>query len=279
MTEPVNVLADAQFSFAKPIRPFDGFEKVYQGKNALVPIAFPGGLDPNAGLPGYAPNLIAGFPVPLGAKVLLWIPQCSYGVAPSPLVTEYVYQISWRIRNVADYRHGNPDGTRTPYHIQKQAAGAADTTAPVGQQARLIITAALETILFEQTQPAPSLIGSPATGDLIANGLALPADGVSRFLPLIPGGGFGAAEQGIADPAQVVEEPAPLFRPYFTIAKGDDMTIFAYRPPNASFATWDFANPLTDQAFSNTYGTNVAGPTHPPYPDLGIYVLVGSNPS
>ena len=104
------VLADAQFSVARVFRPFEGFEAVYNGQSVRTPIAIPGSLDPDAGRTGFDTNLISGIPVPMGSKVMLWIPtifQDSGGALgpPSFQVVPYRYQFVWRLRNLRDFKN------------------------------------------------------------------------------------------------------------------------------------------------------------------------------
>ena len=76
------VLVDAQFGIAKILRPYAGFEADYQGNQVSNAIALTErgiALDPLAGKPGYAPNLLRGLPVSLGARIVLWIPNVVAG--------------------------------------------------------------------------------------------------------------------------------------------------------------------------------------------------------
>lgn len=281
-------LADAQFSLAKVLRPFPNFEQVYQGQEAGIPIAFPGTLDADAGTPGFSPYLLAGLEVPVGAKVLIYFPVVAYGgelTPDGPITTSYTYQLHWRMRNVADFRR-----RRKPYHLSKQTGGPQDTvlTPPGFSADRLLIPSALETVLYQQLEPN----GAPANANLRADTVTVPGDGiptVSGFgapllppgTPLAPGGltPYGQFEQGVANPGLVQEGTKSLFRSLFTIAKGDELIITTVRTNIQENANWDFADPFADQGFSNLYGVNSGGPTHAPFPDLGIYVLVGTNPS
>ena len=281
------VLADAQFTLERVLRPFDNFENVYQGQEAGVPIAFPGVVDADAGTPGFSPYLLAGLEVPLGAKVQIWFPVVSYGglgTVEPPEIFPYTYGIHWRMRNVADFRR-----RRKPYHISKQTGGAPDPTGtPVGYSPqRLLLPSALESILYQQPEPS----GAPAVSNLRATTINVPGDGILTsatgagrpFLPPgtppPPGGGppFGQFEQGVADPNLSDQATLSMFRTYFTIAKGDELIITASRTDQMILGTWDFSG--IDQGFSNLYGTNVGGPPHRAFPDMGIYVWTGSNPS
>jgi hypothetical protein len=294
-----NVLADAQFTLASVLRPFDGFEAVYQGQSSLVPIAFPGTLDPDAGRPGFSPYLLAGLPVPLGAKVQLWFPAV-VGLSDDQPVLDYKYLLIWRLRNVGDFQR-----RRLSYHLLKESYGAADTLLAPAEPARFVLPAATETVVYQQAEPLPIpplLTGpGPGQGVLRTETIAVPSDSAELLpsvgLPLLPPNAapnfaspfpaapsvtpLGAYQQGVIDPQYALVAPYALFRPYFTVAKGDELIIVAARNSAAAAPLWDFST--FDFQFSNLYGTNAFPPSgttsHKPFPDLGIYVFTGSNPS
>ncbi len=301
-----NVLADAQFTVASVLRPFDGFEAVYQGQSVFVPIAFPGTLDEDAGRPGFSPYLLKGLPVPMGAKMQLWFPAVVGSFEGNP-VLDYKYSLIWRLRNVGDFQR-----RQRPWHLSKESFGAPDTwlaanSPPDAPYEEFVLPAATETVVYQQAEPAPTTGGTtpgPGVGVLRTELIAVPSDLGDTLppfgsLPLLPPNaapnfknGFpvpglnttplGAFQQGIIDPRYSNDATSPIFRPYFTVAKGDELIIVASR----DFAldgetTWDFST--LDFQFSNLYGTNAFPPvgtvSHKPFPDLGIYVFAGSNPS
>lgn len=293
-----NVLPDAQFTMAQVLRPFTGFEAVYQGRPLNVPIVFPGTLDPDAGKAGFSPYLLAGLPVPLGAKVMLWFPAvtATIGTPPESVSVDYAYVLHWRLRNTGDItRHVQPA------HFPKETPGQPDTWLAPVPPARFIIPSSTETVVFEQTES--SLL--PGVGNLRPQAIAVPEDSATSSasfgLPLLPPGSppfansypvassntvpLGLFSQGVLNPNPNVSDASDLagfslFRPYFTVAKGDELLIACVRrqplpaPPND---IWDFQT--FDERFSNLYGTNVAGPTHPIFPDIGVYVFTGTNPT
>jgi hypothetical protein len=308
-----NVLADAQFTLAAVLRPFDGFEFVYQGQAIFTPIAFPGVLDPDAGKPGFSPYLLKGLQVPMGAKVQLWFPAVvglDTNQEGDPPILDYKYQLVWRLRNVGDFSR-----RQIPYHLSKESFGAPDTflagTAanPLNQ---FVLPASTETVVYQQPEPGPTPPNDsdpgPGRGNLRTDLVAVPSDLLSVLpptvgLPLLPpnaapnfNGGFpgfptppgvdvtplGFLQQGIIDPRISNAAPGALFRPYFTIAKGDELIILAYRNNVLDgHLVWNFS--ADDFEFSNLYGTAAIPPSeatsHKPFPDLGIYVFTGSNPS
>ena len=309
-----NVLADAQFTVASVLRPFDGFEARYQGHSIFTPIVFPGTLDDDAGKPGFSPYLLKGLPVPMGAKMALWFPAV-VGAAEGIPVFDYRYVLIWRLRNVGDFQR-----RRLPYHLSKESVGAPDSYLAPSSPDRFVLPAATETVVYQQPEPAlpsppiPGLITAqgPSQGNLRTEVIDVPSDLaealVTAGLPLLPPNAapnfanafplpptappppngvnpLGAFQQGIIDPSVSNLAPYSMFRPYYTVAKGDELMIACYRNNTLTSAPgsdkWDFSS--YDAQFSNLYGTNAFPPSpqtsHKPFPDLGIYVFAGSNPS
>lgn len=303
-----NVQADSQFTVAnraqgRILRPFPGFENVYQGVAGDVPVAFPGTLDDDAGELGFSPYLLKGTPCPLGAKTVVYIPAITQGLEPVVAV-DYGYLLVWRLRNLGDQtrdfekQRANPRG----YHLTKESFAAQDTLLAPAEPDRFLIPAVIETVVYQQPEVGPfASARGLGVGNLRGELIAVPGDnfsfGVTAGLPLLAPGAappfanayppsgiattpLGLFQQGVADPAVVSSAPLPLFRPYFTVAKGDDLVIIAARRPLdeiPAVPVWDFTD--EDEGFSNLYGVNSAGPTHPPFENLGIYVMFGSSPT
>jgi hypothetical protein len=302
---------DAQFTLANIerrtiLRPFAGFEAVYEGKSTTTPIVFPGTLDKDAGTKGFSPYLLAGIPAPLGAKCCLWLPAVAQlvDIEGADIPIDYGYVIHWRLRNVGDFnRSFDKRREPQPFHLSDQNFAAQDTLLDPTPPDRFLLPSATETIIFEQLEPTgafgPSTPGA-GVGNLRTQAIAVPSDAtdlsVTLGLPFLPPGSpappfasayppgsgsttpLGAFQQGVVDPANFSQAPYSIFRPYFTIAKGDEMMIaVTRRPVGALNAPWSFST--IDALFSNVYGTNVAGPTHKPFENLGIYVFFGTNPS
>lgn len=262
------VLADAQFGIMRTLRPVSGFEATYEGLSAALPIYMFEGNNPidqlaTDGTPGYDPTLARGLSTPLGARVLLLIPNVFYTDQADPPVTSgYEWTIIWRIRNVFDFRQA-----RIPYHLPKQGLGPADTTAPIGQQDRVVIPAAYNTITYIQVEPATQL--GRAIQNVHAEDLEMAQIVLSG--PLLPGGIEQAVEQGIADPAVIADAKRPQFMVHEVQALGDEMLICARRQVS-SVPNWNFAS--TDLRFSRLLG-NATGQV---FPDVGVYVSVGTAP-
>jgi hypothetical protein len=218
-------------------------------------------LDAQAGEPGYSPLLLRGLPTPIGARLLLWLPAIAVAIL-APTVP-YVFSTVWRLRSLFDYRQ-----ERTPWHIGKQGAGVADTTAPPGQQARVVIPAAHEVVVYNQPEPGGLFDG---VTQVIREESVSPRR-PSYDLPLLPDSSTGIYQQGVLDPAaDAVLAPIPEWLQHEVAVKGDELLIGVTRATDA-FATWDFAQPAgPDALFSQQFGDG-GGTT---YPDLGIYAMIG----
>lgn len=274
------VSADAQFSTVRILRPFANFEATYQGQSALIPVALsPEGepLDPAARdrRPGFDPTLVAGLPVPQGSRVQLWIPQCIKSVQGTTTVTPYRYFIVWRFRSIQDFVSPADPGRIQPFHFPRQRPGESDTTA-AGDQRRFVIPAALRSVGFEQTEPAS--LGNAAL-NLRPESVIPQLDEPAILLPLLPGGGTGAIQQGVFDPTIFGDDAKKIDWQSFGVdAEGDEMLLFAVRETvGEQSAAWDFTDEnAADFAFSNVYGTGNG--THAPIPEIGIYVQTGTTP-
>lgn len=267
MSTSSTVLADAQFGTARILRPFSGFRAAYQGQAATKPIMLTEVVDPPGGepldqlaavnTPGYAPNLIRGVDVPLGSRVVIWLPKV--GPFSADPAARYDWIIGWRLRNVYDYRQ-----TRAPYHYPKQEAGV-----PVGGNPRVVIPAAVQTIVYSQT-PAPAAAGAIAASSaypetLGTGGSAL--GGTVSGIPLVATATDGTFEQGLS-PSAAGQQPTYMI--HEVQAVGDEMLIGVSR--STSFgANWNFtAFGSEDYILGSFLGDD--------YPDIGVYVLTGSAP-
>lgn len=274
------VHVDQQWTMARELRPFDNFERVYQGQDGTIPIAFPGGLDSFAksGAIGYDPDLLAGVTVPLGGRVTIWIPQTIAGFTVNAL---YQYQIQWRLRNVQDFRVGQAQGQGTPvqsytgYHLntsgfgQPEVAGAAPNT----PHSRYFLPGATRTRAFPQSDPTLGASGvTILTGDMLR-----PTIDPIWVQPLTPAGNPGVWQQGVYVGSSHPNNGGPSFLTYTCDAAGDEMAILAYKipPGEGPPLAWDFtvADP-GDLAFSNTYGNGNGQTQRTPY--TSILVTTGT---
>lgn len=274
---------DAQYTLAKILKPLPNFEDIFQGANAEVGVAFfegDNGRDDDAGEPGFDPDLLRYVDVPLGSRILVWIPQV-YSPGDPPAQPVYRYRFKWRLRNVTDYRN-----RRIPFHVGRQFPGEDDTTDAANPQ-RLIIPAGTNTVIVNQAEETDAL--NPTQKENVRrealNVIASVIDddygaGGRTLLPTAAGGTtIGVDQQGIVDPAAfapLTDIPTvPGFVPFFFDCMGDQLLIEAARnTAETAGATWDFSG--VDAPFSNIYGTNVAGPVHDRFEGVGIYLLTGT---
>jgi len=260
---------EADFGIVRILRPYAGFETLYEGQPATGATAIPimlseGGIElddlARDGVAGYDPDLVRGLPVPKGARVSIWYPTLA--AASPPRLSPYVYQILWRYRNTADYRR-----TRTPYHFPKQIEGVAETVLNPGP--RVVIPASLHTMIYNQTEPT---IFSPVTQNLHEEAVAI--GGATINPPLNSNGNQGVIQQGILPSQPARRHTRPSFKILEVQAEGDELLIAVTRYDDLGGASsnWGFAG--VDAGFSNYYG-NGSGIA---YPDLGVEVSVGAAP-
>lgn len=276
MSGSSNVLADAQFGTARILRPFDGFVPLYQGQPASTPIMLTEVVDPPGGSaldqaadvrsPGYSPRLIRGVDVPMGSRVILWLPNIAANDPGTGTEIRYEWTLVWRLRNVYDYRN-----FRTPYHYPKQVDGIAETGAEAGP--RVVIPAATQTLPYSQS-PEPA----GALANVVTNlrNEAVSVGGTPLSSPLVPAGGIGYFQQGVADPTTLPIASRPLYQVHEVQAVGDELLIGLTRSTTL-VANWDFTTPLVRDWQVNLYLGGV-GAAAPPKPDIGVYVMTGSAP-
>lgn len=268
------VLADPQYSVVRTLRPWTGFEAAspagYQGAPANTPIQFTEGgeaLDPMVGQLGYMPNLLRGIPVPFGARVALWLPTILAANIVGATFEPYRWQLTWRFKNVAEHV-----ATKEPFHFVPNADGVANAGARI-----VLRPAALQSLLYNQSEPAS--IGRATVNahveDFVPQYTAIGTPPVAPIpLPIIPGGGTGAYQQGLFQAAVV---PTAANNPSFLVAEyqalGDELLLGMYRNPGAPVAApnWNFAT--VDAVVSQLFGAAQA----PGNAGIGIYLLTGKS--
>lgn len=225
------------------------------------------------GQPGYDPKLVKGLAMPIGARVMVWIPKILVNTDISNIRYRYTFQ--WRMRNVFDYRQSD-----TPYHYPKQGTGAPDTSG-VGSLPRVVIPVCNQTIIYNT--PAPGTFSDPAVEngfieDITVGGIY---PGVGIGLPINPDGSTGVLQQGILDPGTAIGAggvaAAAFYEMHEMTAFGDELLVGVWRvdpePAGPSAApTWNFGG--TDALLRDFLGNGDQGIV----PDVGIYVLAGSAP-
>lgn len=257
------VLADAQYSLSRVLRPFEGFESVYQGLSTEIPIAFPGTRDPNAGKDGFDPNLLAGIKTPYGSKLNLWVPAV-FDVAGEGVVAtqDYRYTLVWRLRNLQDFRQ-----SQVPYHFPRQGKG---------ESSQFVIPAAVHSIVYEGPRQE-RMVGTTsdifATQEMVREQLSVQS--AQALAPRLPNGGaVGAYQQGLNGSLSGTNTIA-AWNVFQIDCVGDELIILVN--PADQTRTWDFTTEgVDDYGFSATYGT--ANGSRTPIRDMGVFLLSGSNP-
>ncbi len=247
------VLADAQFGAAKVLRPFVGFEAVYQGLSGDTPIAIPGALAELAGKEGYNANLIAGAPVPFGAKLLFWFPTV-LGVSGAT----YQYEFVWRLRNLQDFRQN-----RQAYHFPKQSLGV---------NSEYVIPASKKVVVYEGYRETSLLggISNQMTSEAVKEAVVF--NTIVAKTPKAPNGADATIQQGLGLAGSDADNGRASYNAVSMDAEGDELLIYVTKKD--SVAPWDFTNIGGDLKFSNFFGNG----TGKVYPDLGVYLFSGSNP-
>ncbi len=267
---------DPQMGIVRILRPYKGFEAVYDAQPANTPIMFTEGgmpLDQNAGNTGYSPYLLKGLPVVQGQRVSIWLPAIVANDLIGTIIP-YSYLFIWRYRNVYDFRN---DEARPPFSFPFQDQGIADTTAIIGGP-RVIIPAANQSIVFSEAEVVT--IGGRAVINVRANDASPRQGNIPFVLPplILDSAGVtknAVTQQGLFDPnVDATTANPPLYNTYDLVALGDELLIGVYRAVS-SIANWEFTTvPTADKIFSDLFG-NGLGKT---YPDIGIYVTVGKAP-
>lgn len=277
-----SVIVGAQVSHSLVLKPPAGFENTYQGLDAEeFPIAIPGTLDFQAPKRGYDPALLAGVPIPLQSRLLLWLPMRFTSEGQFAFST-YIYRIMWRLRSQVDSndaaRSNNPG---LAGHLAQSRAGipADNGAAPNDQtQERVVIPVAQSSIAYEQTEPVTeenafvNLRGENIR--VVGNGYAgLSSVGTSQA-PLLAPGQNGVLGQGVWPFPSAGDGTlgGPTYLPFQTDAFGDEYIILVNRI-SAGAPTWDFA--AADFGFSSLFGT-ANGTRSTPVPSIGIFAMHGS---
>lgn len=307
-------LPDPQVGLVSVLRPFPQFEDAYDTMSGARPIMFTEGgviLDAQAGKPGYDPHLLAGFPVPMGSRVIIWFPLARSDVLFGP----YNWVLSWRLRNTHDFRNEH-----ISYHYPKEGLGAPATGVNSGP--RVVLPASMQSVVI--TSPGPR-VGtyqlkdgtfaadamnvtdyaihelcveaiqpkatryqySTQTGNANQGAMPLPPPFIDAKMPTHT---QGVIEQGVVDlnNDQFGEQGMPMYLPFETYALGDELFIGCLKDQNASEnqdrrtgavwkPTWDFATINgSDSQFSRLFGQGKISPAATtPQLDVGIYIMVG----
>jgi len=256
------VLSDAQMTLLQSIRPISNFESVYQDQAGTIPIAFPGTLDPDAGKPGFSPTLLAGVPVPLGARLFVQIPMIVDMYASQP---NYGYQFLWRIRNQQAYVSAITNGRQVGgFHLPSTQPGRKEIQS--SSDNLYFIPGSSDVEIFEGDQP----LAFEAATQNVRQQIYVPQLADSWVQPLTERGQAAVWQQGAYQFTSNVNCAGPTWFPLWLDAGGDELTILVYKIDTDE--DWDFTS--TDKGFSNTYGNNDGG--LPLNPNIGILLSTGT---
>jgi len=282
-------MVDAQFTVAHVLKPFPDFEDVYQGESPDIPIMFhpedpftrqieP--LDPQSEDTGYDDQLLRYVGVPMGSRVLVWIPH-ALGVDGNTVVqSNYRYYFFWRIRNLAAMRAAALSGRETkPYHSRTYPGRQDNSSGAAVDQ--FLIPAATRSVVIGQAEPAGSL---EQNNNLRRENIVLVDTSLQKVLPYLPDGTNGHHQQGVLDPnAMPVGSEAlpfiPRWIPFWMDAEGDEFAMAAVRADafDQGADNWNF-DAADDAGFSSVYGRNQSATVQENPAGMGIYVFTGTAP-
>jgi len=288
----INVLADAQFSVVKTLRPYVNFETDYEGTPCTRPIQVTEVLNGTGGeprddqaialTPGYDPNLVRGLKVPMGARVVIFLPRFTPdNVVAGGADLRYDWLIEWRLRNVFDFRT-----QRVPFHHPKQSLGFPDTSSGTSEP-RVVIPAASQTSVYVGAEPtgggppqAQGAVTQNARQEFISSGA------LGNALPFMPGGVlFGSIQQGLSNPGAPAIGPFALpsfYQIIETQAAGDELILSLRRKDTEQGAApnWEFGqNPSRVDRFVSVFlGLGDTFNGEGPFRDIGVMVAWGTAP-
>jgi hypothetical protein len=264
------VLAAPEFGTKRVLRPFKGFEAIYQGQDVRKPICFCENNEPydplaKRGLPGYDPNLVYGIPGNLGVRASIDIPMVAW--SKDGTLTRYWWMLQWRLRNIRD--HNLNSDKRVPWHVAKSGVGFPETGTNPGP--RVPIYGIVETAVFAQSEPTGF---PPPLASVVLRQVVVEPVGNFSLAPLMPDGSNGAVQQGIRPTIAFDLHTAPFYVNYETQAIGDDLVIAVRRDADDDYPNWDFTPGGPDNTFSDFFGNG----TGFEYEDLGVLLSWGVSP-
>jgi hypothetical protein len=263
MSDNKFVTADPQFGNARILRPYDGFDTVYNGKSSVCGILWSengAALDANAGKLGYSPKLVRGLSVPFGARVVLWLPGFD------KCLQAYSWKLIWRIRNLFDFRTN-----RIPYHLPKQSSGIADTSF-VPPRSMVVIPASYQSITYAQVENMNGSLPQPQEQNIHPDVLVTSGEFASLMdQTYLPDGTLGAMEQGTGNPGVNPYAIAPTWIVHEVQAVGDELIVCFFRATDRTdHPNWEFSTVAGVDRPVRTKMTTC--------PSVGVYVFVGSAP-
>lgn len=246
----------------------------YQGDACTRPIMFTeGGIatDELAGQPGYSARLARALPVPMGARIILWLPTIPVLDDQGVAVAYYRWMIAWRLRSAQE---AQASATAGAFHMGSVVGGVAETGPNAG--ARYGRPAAWQTLTYVPAEPAPTpptAIGNRAVSSLHPEDVFAGAGVLAQ--PRLPGtSALAQVQQGVIDPSSTVPPGInalanmPAWIPHEVVALGDELLVGCYREATAD-ANWDFTAGHADRLFGHLFAAQ-------DYPQMGVRVFCGS---
>jgi hypothetical protein len=264
------VMADAQFTVTRLLRPIENFTEVYQGQDARRPIMWTEQSRDRdklseKGEAGYDSHLLAALSVPFGSRVVIKFPSAVW-IDDQPtsegVLRPYVWDLTWRVRSVRDARL-----LRSQYHMPKQGSGSPDTSV-FPPEPRIYLPASMQTVTYNQPEPANPLARVIQNIHPESYRIGRAGDQL-QFRPFLKDGSEGIYEQGVIDPAvSPLLVGLPSYMDVEVQALGDELMIGMRR--ETELPLWDFTNVAsTDGLLAKI--TNDAK-------DSGILVMTGTAP-
>lgn len=222
----------------------------YRDRPGNIPMMWTEGglaLDPNAGKSGYSNKLVRGLPVPMGARLLVWVPEiegCSLE-----------WNFGFRVRNLLDYKN-----TRNPYHLAAQRIGP-DNLVPV--------PGVWQNAIYNDATSSPC---KPLATQTVVRETFVSADGgVEDFsFPLIPNTvSLSLTERGVMEQGILSASNAPQFsfRAIELQSLGDEIIVSCSLAEGVD-TIWSSSLVM---AMRNLFDAETA-------PYNGVYVFAGSAP-
>jgi hypothetical protein len=255
-------VSDAQFSIARLYRPdLLAMQKQYQGLSARVPLAVPGTLSPVAGTDGNLANLLDAIPVPLGSRVIVWLPSIAQlvGRQAGIRVASYSYRFLWRLRP------STPDGQA--FHLPGREGGGPFRPGAIDSLKatdNAIAGAWCPPVNLQDLQNQVDLTENVVFPDATVP-LDLSTFGGINYQPKDVQGTPMQFEEGVLNQ---VSGLGSLFVSYNVIqldAMGDELSILMN--PGDLTGDWDFTDSTKDQPLYDMLTQ---------YRDFGIYVICGT---
>lgn len=247
------MIPQPQMSMARILRPWTDYDQTYTGENGLNLLMFSDGgvaLDDLQGTDGYKNyRMVSGVSVPIGARVLLWLPR----IAPAVSVKGYAWVVMWRLRSLHDFELSKSVGQLKPAHLPIEGMGG-HTYFPV--------PVAAHTVVYNQAEPAST---GPAIQNSYPEYFRVQPSFSQPAAPFVPGDAPATPSGALGQGLTPYLGKAGFQVSDFT-AQGDEMLLGLYKP---SGDNWDFESGNDDRALYTFLAES---------PYAGAYMMYGVSP-